>query len=156
MYDYILFDLDGTIVNSEKGIIGSLLYAFDKCGIFYDGDFHKFIGPAFINSFPEYLGTDAETTARLIAFYRENYNRIGVFQTTLYRGIKDLLISVKANGQKIALATTKPKYFAEIILKKKRIYNLFDFIAGSSLDGSVNQKEDVLNIIFEKTDFVTQ
>ncbi len=154
MYDFILFDLDGTIINSEKGVSLSLLYAFDKCGISYSGDLRRFIGPPFINSFPEFLGTDEETTMRLIGFYREIYNKIGVFKTTLYSGIKDLLVSLKLSGKKIALATSKPKFFAEIILKKKRIYKLFDFVSGSELDGSVSKKDEVLNIIFDKTDFV--
>lgn len=153
MYDNILFDLDGTLVNSEKGIFISLRYAFEKCGVTYDGDMHNFIGPAFIHSFPEFLKTDEATTAKLIKYYREKYNACGVFQTTLYRGIKDLLFSLKQSGKRIALATTKPKYFASMILKQKRIYGLFDYIAGTELDGSVNDKDEVLNIIFEKTGF---
>lgn len=153
MYDNILFDLDGTLVNSEKGIFLSLHYAFDKCGISYDGDLHNFIGPAFIDSFPYFLKTDKDTTMKLIRFYREKYNAEGVFRTRLYNGISDLLSGLKKNGKRIALATTKPKYFAEIILEKKRIRQMFDFVSGSELDGSVNQKDEVIEIVFSKTDF---
>ncbi|MCH5164133.1 MAG: HAD hydrolase-like protein [Clostridiales bacterium] len=148
MYEFILFDLDGTLINSEKGISLSLLYAFDKYNISYTGDLKKFIGPSFINSFPSFLGTDEQMTDNLIKAYRENYAKSGVFQTTLYRGIKDLLVCLKQSGKKIALATTKPRHFAEIILKSKRIYNCFDFVAGSELDGSITEKDEVLRHIF--------
>lgn len=148
MYEFILFDLDGTLINSEKGITLSLLYAFDKYNIDFSGDLKKFIGPSFVNSFPAFLGTDEQMTSDLIKAYRENYAKVGVFQSTLYRGIKDLLVSLKQSGKKIALATTKPRHFAEIILKSKRIYKYFDFVGGTELDGSITEKDEVLRHIF--------
>lgn len=154
MYKYILFDLDGTLINSEKGIVSSLKYAFKKYDISYSGDLRKFIGPSFITSFPKFLGTDKELTENLIKAYREKYNESGVFQTELYDGIEDLICCLKSCGKKIMLATTKPRYFAEIILKEHKIIDYFDFVAGSELDGSINEKEDVLKHIFSATDAV--
>lgn len=156
MYDYILFDLDGTLINSEKGIVNSLMYAFNIHGVSYTGDLKKFIGPSFIASFPAFLGADQELTLRLIKAYRENYSKSGVYESTLYRGIKDLLVSLRSANKKIILATTKPRMFAEIILKSKRIYNLFDFVAGSEPDGSITEKDEVLKYIFAGTSATTQ
>lgn len=156
MYDFILFDLDGTLINSEKGISRSLLYAFNKCNISYNGDLKKFIGPSFIHSFPAFLSTDETTTDKLITAYREDYSVNGVYECTLYRGVKDLLISLKNAGKKIILATTKPRRFAQIILKRKGIYKYFDFVAGSEPDGNITEKEDVLNHIFTSTSAVPQ
>lgn len=144
MYDTVLFDLDGTVVNSQKGIFHSLKYALIAHGINYDGDMKKFIGPPFLESFPSFLHTDDDTTEKLIAAYRENYAKVGVYETTLYRGMKGLLCQLKLSGRTVAIATTKPRIFAEQILKQKRILNLFDFVGGAELDGSIVNKIQVL------------
>ncbi len=149
MYDTILFDLDGTLVNSQKGIELSLNVAFKKYGIVYDGDITAFIGPPFVESFPSLLKTDKKLTELLIKEYRIVYAEQGVYQTTLFRGITDLLKTIKNEGKQIVLATTKPKCFAQIILKQKHIFKYFDFVSGTTLDGKLVDKVDVLKNAFD-------
>lgn len=148
MYDLILFDLDGTLVNSKRGISNCLNAVFEKYGIRYDGDIEKFIGPPFVQSFPLLLGTDEKLTETLIKEYRVLYAKTGVYQTTLFRKVSTLLSLLKQNGKTIALATTKPRHFAQIILKQKRIFKHFDFVSGTEPDGSLVDKVDVLNNAF--------
>lgn len=154
MYRNILFDLDGTLIDSEPGIAISLRYAFSQCGISYDGDIKRFIGPPFRVSFPMFLATDEATTDKLIRSYRAKYAEVGVYKTRLFAGIRDLLFALRENGKRIALATTKPLSFAEIILRQKRIYRLFDYVAGTDVAaGGATDKKDVLDLVFRHTDF---
>lgn len=153
MYDLILFDLDGTIVNSQRGISYCLNQVFEKYGINYQGDIKKFIGPPFVQSFPQFLETDSALTETLIKEYRILYAKTGVYQTTMYRGIPDLLKSLKQSGKTVALATTKPRHFAQIILKQKRIRKYFDFVSGTEPDGSIVDKVDVLQNAFRHLPF---
>jgi len=153
MYDLILFDLDGTLVNSQRGIEFCLRHVFDRHGVTFTGDITKFIGPPFVRSFPQFLGTDERKTELMISDYRDLYATTGVYQTTLFRGITDLLSSLKNSGKAVALATTKPRHFAEVILKHKRIYKYFDFVSGTEPDGSLTDKVDVLNNAFSHLPF---
>ena len=144
MYDFILFDLDGTLIDSREGIFLSLEYALSLYGIKYNGDMTEFIGPSFVTSFPRLLKTDKETTKKLSDAYRTIYAKEGVYKCSLYRGIRELLEQLKANGKKIALATAKPLVYAKTILSHKRISRLFDFIGGSNPDNGITEKEQVL------------
>lgn len=145
MYDLIIFDLDGTIINSEKGISSCLKYAFKKNDIKYEGSYKKFIGPPFTYSLPLYVGTDEKLTEKLTADYREEYNRGGVYDCVLYKGIAPLVKALYAAGKKIALATSKPEYYALKILKRKRIAKYFTAVCGATFDGKTAAKEWVLS-----------
>ena len=81
MYSTILFDLDGTITNSEEGIIRSVEYALEKCGIhdYEPSSLLRFIGPPLRQSFQEYFGMTLEQADQATAFYRERYAPIGKF-----------------------------------------------------------------------------
>ena len=62
MYQFILFDLDGTITNSEPGILASVRYALGKLGA-AEPDYptlRKFIGPPLRDSFRDYCGLSPE------------------------------------------------------------------------------------------------
>lgn len=150
MYDNILFDLDGTIINSKKGVSDSLRFAFAQNGVSFDGDYTIFIGPPFKVSFPKFLGSDEALTQKLISSYREHYAKIGVKECTLYRGIRDLLVTLKRDGKKIGLATTKPRRFAEEITKRKKIFRLFDIVSGTEPSGFPSQKDEVVRIVMDK------
>lgn len=145
MYDLIIFDLDGTIINSEKGIYDCLKYAFKKNGISYNGSYKKFIGPPFTYSLPLYVGADSALTDKLTADYREEYNRGGVYECVLYKGIKPLMKALFDSGKTIALATSKPEYFAQKILQKKRIAKYFTCVSGATFDGKTAAKDWVLS-----------
>lgn len=73
---YILFDLDGTLTNSEEGIIKCVRYALDKLGREIPGeeDLLKFIGPPLVDSFRDIMGMTKEEAAHATAVYRERYN----------------------------------------------------------------------------------
>ena len=147
MYDFILFDLDGTLIDSREGIFLSLRHAFDDCGIKFDGDLTQFIGPSFVTSFPRLPATDAELTQKLALSYRAVYKAEGVYRCRLYNGIIDLLSSLKARGKTIALATSKPLVFANTILARKRIAKYFDYVGGSDPTACITEKEQVLSAL---------
>lgn len=58
----------------------------------------------------------------------------GVFQNKLYDGIPQLLKKLKKEGKTLSVATSKPEFFAEKILKIYNIEKYFDFVAGANMD----------------------
>jgi len=146
MYKYLLFDLDGTLTDSQEGITKSVSYALINLGVkdLPDDIKLRFIGPPLKDSFQKYCGFDEETTKKAIALYRERYSTVGKFENRPYVGIPDLLRDLKEAGRVLVIASSKPTGFVEDILEKFEIKDYFDIISGADLSGNKSEKEDVI------------
>ena len=146
MYDLMLFDLDGTITDSQEGIINCLMYALKNMGIDEknEANLKRFIGPPLIDGFMEFYNMTEDMAQEALVFYREKYSAEGIFQNKLYNGIDKVLEKLKVNGRKTALATSKPQFYAEKILKHFKIFDYFDIVVGAELDGARNDKSEVI------------
>lgn len=143
-YDHVLFDLDGTIVDSEEGITKSVEYALKKYGISVPdrGELRCFIGPPLVDSFMRFYGFSEEKAGEATDFYRERYAVLGVHENRLYPGIRELLTELRGMGVSIALATSKPEIFAKMVIEDMELTELFDFIAGTQLDDAAGRKNN--------------
>lgn len=152
MYKYILFDLDGTISDSQEGICKSVQHALSKYGIEVNDikTLTPFIGPPLRDSFKSFYNIPDEKLEECIAFYRERYSTIGLFENVMYDGIPELLKDLKENGKKLAIASSKPQLFVEKILDYFGILKYFDVITGSTFDGSLEKKTDIITMCFQK------
>ena len=146
MYDYFLFDLDGTIVDSGLGITNSVMYSLKKWNIDEPDrkKLYRFVGPPLYESYEKFYGFSKEDARKAVDVYREYYSEKGVLEYELYDGISDVLRQLKTRGKTVILATSKPEIFAKKILNHSKLLPLFDFIAGATLDGSLINKEDVI------------
>ena len=146
MYQYILFDLDGTLTDPGIGITNSVAYALKKWNIEAEdrSELYKFIGPPLLDSFQKYYGFSEEEAAQAIEYYREYFKVTGIYENTMYDGTEELLKKLKQSGKTIVLATSKPQEFAEIILKHFNLDQYFDYVAGATMDGSRSKKSDVI------------
>lgn len=150
-YNYLLFDLDGTITNSETGITRCVEYALNYFGI-QVSDLHDllpFIGPPLLDSFKEFYHFTDEQAVIATEKYRERYKDKGIYENELYPGIEELLAQARQNNKTVILATSKPEIFARRILDYFKLSDYFSFIAGSGLDGSLHTKTDVINYILQ-------
>lgn len=145
-YHYYLFDLDGTITDSEMGITNSVKHALKKYGIEEtDQDkLRKFVGPPLADSFMKYYGFTKEQAQKGIAYYREYYTNGGMFENKVYDGIPELLQKLKDAGKVLIVATSKPELFAKQILEHFDLAKYFDCIAGASMDESRVNKDEVI------------
>lgn len=146
-YEYILFDLDGTITDSGDGITKSVQYALKSFGISVDNlkDLNKFIGPPLKDSFKRYYNFDDEKAELGLIRYREYYADKGIYENRLYNGIADLLEKLEKNNKKIILATSKPEVYAKEILKYFKVDNYFAFVAGADFEETRVNKGDVIS-----------
>ncbi len=151
-YTTVLFDLDGTISDSGKGITNSVKYALSKFKI-AENDWNKlkaFIGPPLYASFEKYYGFSKEEAVKAVEYYREYYNAGGIFELELYDGIIDLLKYLKALGKKTILATSKPEIYAERIAERFRFAKYLDNISGATMDGSLIEKDDIIKYALDR------
>ena len=135
-YKYIFFDLDGTLTQSEFGIMAAAVRALNHFGIETPSKeiLKKFIGPPLYVSFHDFYGLNDEDSEEAIRIYREYYVREGVYQAPLYDGIKDMLELLKATGCTLMITTSKPETMAVTVAKNDGIFKYFDGIIGPALD----------------------
>jgi len=145
MFDTILFDLDGTISDSGLGITRCVAHALEKFDIKTDDlkSLNWFVGPPLRDSFAK-LGFNEEQVEQAVAFYRERYEPIGVYETEAYPGVREMIRFLHEKGKTLALATSKPTVFAKVVLDDYGIANCFDFVLGCELDGRRDDKAEIM------------
>ena len=151
MYKYILFDLDGTLTDPGIGITNAVMYALKKFNIEVPdrSELYKFIGPPLLESFEKFYGMSGEESQRALEYYREYFKPYGLYENTVYDGIEELLVALKAQDKKLILATSKPEPFAVEILRHFGLDKYFDFIAGATMDEKRVKKADVIAYALE-------
>lgn len=150
-FEYILFDLDGTITDSGEGITKSVQYALKSFGIQVDNldDLHKFIGPPLKDSFKMFYDFDDKKAEMGLIKYREYYSDKGIYENSLYDGIIEVFDELKKNNIKIILATSKPEVYAKQILEYFKISHYFSFVAGADFEETRVNKGDVIKYALE-------
>lgn len=145
-WKYVLFDLDGTIIDSSRGIFRCIEYTLQAAGrpIPEKQVLQRFIGPPLVVGFQENIGMTREEAEWSKNKYRERYQTIGLFEAELYAGIDRVLAMLKRQGKKISLATSKPEDTSIQILDHFGVLSYFDETTGATMDGSRDRKEDVI------------
>ena len=151
-YTAVLFDLDGTLVQSDEGILNCVEYALAECGYAVPPreSLRSFIGPPLPAEFARVTGCGPEEADRLTVKYRERYKPIGIFECRLYDGVFELLTALHAAGVKTAVATSKPTVFAARVLAHFGLESVVDALVGSELDGRHSGKEELIALACEK------
>ena len=131
-YDAVIFDLDGTLTDSEKGIRLCAEYALAKMGrpIPSPDIMRRFMGPPLADSFMRWCGMTEEEAARGTDLYRERYIPIGWRENRVYPRIRALLDGLKKRGTYLAVATGKPQHTSVEILRYFGLLPYFDAVAG--------------------------
>lgn len=142
----VLFDLDGTIINSEEGITKCVQYTLRHFGM-EEPDLKKlraFIGPPLEYSFKEIYHFNDEQAMEGVKVYRERFNRDGIFECELYEGVADVIKQLHEAGYVVSLASSKPEVSCKRILEHFSLLPYFDEVVGATLDKRISTKEQVL------------
>lgn len=145
MFEYALFDLDGTLTDPALGITNSIMYALDKMGreIPPRESLYSFIGPPLVQSFQS-LGMSKDEAETALRTYREYFSVKGLFENKVYNGIPEALENLSNAGVKIILATSKPELYAAQILEHFSLDKYFTSVCGASMDEKRVDKADVI------------
>lgn len=147
---HILFDLDGTLTDPMMGITKSVRYALNYYGIEVNdlNDLLPFIGPPLRDSFKEYYGFDEAKANEAVEKYREYYKTDGIFDNKVYQGMVDCLQTLKDNGKKLYVATSKPEFFAKQIIEHFSLSKYFEYVGGSEFN-SREKKAEVIEYVLK-------
>ena len=145
-YHTIIFDVDGTLLDSYPGITKGAQYALKHFGVDIEdaSQLKHFVGPPLEETFYKDFGFEGETLHAIIDKFREYFQSEGFKQQSPYPGTIELVKELCKIGVKVAIATSKPEKFAKIIIGGYGILDCFSGFAGSTLDRSRVHKNDVL------------
>lgn len=117
-YSHILFDLDGTLIDSAPAILASFKAAFSTCALTpVRAISADIIGPPLTETLQILSGSvDPALINRLSEAFKTSYDSTGYRATTAYAGVTELLISLKTAGCTLAIATNKRLYPSRLIL----------------------------------------
>ncbi len=146
----VFLDLDGTLMHSRSGIVGSLTHAFAACGMEHHaaGDLTWMIGPPFEDSFTKLGIADPEP---ILSAYRTHYQAEGMFDAEIYDGVVPALQAMRDAGHRLYLMTAKPHAYARKITAHFGLAPFMTAEFGPELDGTRNWKGDLLAFALDKT-----
>ena len=152
MYKYLMFDLDGTLVESGDGIVESAKHALSTMGWeqLSEAEYKKFIGPPLFDSFTKFCGMNPEEADRAIEIYREHYESAGYLLAPMYEGTKAMLDELREGGHTMMVVTSKPAPIAEKIIKKHGLDKYFVNLTGPSHEEKTVHKDVMIKRAFEK------
>ena len=147
----IFFDLDGTLTDSGEGIINCAILALEHFGLPIPSreEMRVFVGPPLDETFIQF-GVPADQAQEAIRIYRTRYIPIGKFENHPYPGIEDALQTLRAQGHRLYVATSKPESMSVEILEKFGLAKYFDRICGATMDGSRSHKADVIAYLLKQ------
>ena len=146
-YDAILFDVDGTLIDSAPGIINTLEEVFSQMGVDTTNvDLRRYLGPPLRKSFGEHFA-DPALIEKATGLYRDSYAVKGSHECTPYSGAAGMLRRLKDAGLLLCTATSKPTAVVTPILEEKGLAPFFDFIGGASMDESRDTKTEVVRYV---------
>ncbi|MBR1572313.1 MAG: HAD-IA family hydrolase [Lachnospiraceae bacterium] len=145
-YSAVLFDLDGTLLDTGSGIKKAVCKSLDdiKYEIPSDELLSKMIGPPLKNGFIDVIGIPEELANVAVDNYRYYYENETMLDAKIYHNILQLLELIKIKEMPMGVATSKPEKFAVPILEHFNMSRFFENITGSSLDGPQKSKSELI------------
>jgi phosphoglycolate phosphatase len=145
MYTTVLFDLDGTLVDSGEGVLkcAELALRHFNLPIPSPEEMRTFVGPPLRDSFLRF-GCTEEMAQEAIAVYRSRYTTVGKFELFVYPGIEKLLQDLTAAGCRLYVATSKPEAVSVEILNHLGLAKYFTYIAGADQNQGRSTKSEVI------------
>ncbi len=142
----VLFDLDGTLVDSTPGIWASVRAATDALGLPRPtpAQLRGMVGPPLQDGFALVLGVPPDDVPRAVAAYRAHHSAGALLDATVYPGVPELLAALVGAGATLAVATSKPEPFAVRLLAHVGLLPSFASVHGATFDGTVRHKDQVV------------
>lgn len=146
MKQYILFDLDGTLIDPSITLTRCAQAALASVGIQVEdaGSLLFFIGPPLRDTFREVYGIAPDAIEQAVEVFDAHLLGDGLQGTHVYEGIPAMLKRLSVAGKTLLVATSKPTVLALEIMRHFSLDAYFDVIAGSELDGTRTRKDEVI------------
>jgi phosphoglycolate phosphatase len=146
----VLFDLDGTLSDSARGILGSLRRALADHDLppFDAATERAVLGPPLYEILPGLI--DPNLVPSVVRAYRRHYGDGGMYETDVFPGMHEVLGALSEGGRRLAVATSKPEAYAVPVVEKLGLGDFFPVVAGDDLAGSRPTKASVIGHVLRQ------
>ncbi|MFD1318074.1 HAD-IA family hydrolase [Loigolactobacillus zhaoyuanensis] len=154
MLQALFFDLDGTLTDSQAGIVNSIKYSLNKLNLpqLDAATLKLFIGPPLLASYQKYCGLSANDAQQALTTYREYYTQQGIFENKVYSGIPAALGQLQQH-YRLYITTSKPEQYAQQISDHFQLSQYFTAIYGASMDETRAAKSEIIAYAQDRTGF---
>ena len=151
IYDYVLFDLDGTLSASAPGIRRCIELTMAKMGKAVPdlSDYSRYIGPPLVTTFQKLCGLSAEEAQQALKIYLGFYDTEGEPRNSLFEGTLQMLQRLRESNAKVAVCTSKNEISARNVCDFLGITELLDALCGSDHTTGRREKEDIIPYAME-------
>jgi phosphoglycolate phosphatase len=141
-----LFDLDGTLIDSEHGIVACVKHALAKLDVPAPSreELRDWIGPPLQHSFAPLLDHDPLRIDAAVEFYHERFHTDGWREHAIYPGIETLIQRLLASGHQLAVVTSKPQRHAAPIIAHLPFGDAFLRLYGPSPNSVQSEKASMI------------
>jgi phosphoglycolate phosphatase len=146
----VLFDLDGTLLNTSFGVISSVKYMINRLGYAMPDErtLKTFIGPPIKKRVIEIYGVSDEEGMDAMNLFRAHYGQKDIYLAEHYNGMPELLKRLKEKGYKLGVATYKREDQGISLLERYGLALYFDIIHGADAEGK-RSKADVVRLCIQ-------
>ena len=147
---YVLFDLDGTLLDTREGVLGAILNTIERCNreIPSPEILESLIGPPIQKSFQKLYNLSNEKAMEMANLFRDIYKTDDfLFRAIPYAGIYEVLEVALRKGMKIGVATYKREDYARRLLSQKGFDDLVSYVRGSDVAGNLSKADIIRNCL---------
>lgn len=145
-YQVILFDLDGTLIESADSVRVSLAHAMETLSLPCPdlSDYTQYVGPPLEDTLRGMCAVPEELIPEAMTLYRDYYDEVGQASNRLFDGVVEMLTALRERGFRTAVCTSKNEAVADMVCGKLGLTPHLDAICGSTFDGSRRAKADII------------
>lgn len=136
MAQLIIYDLDGTLIDSAKVVSGILNQMRSEVGLSHltIEQLMPWLSLGGEDLVANALEISLEKSQPHLHEFRKRYSQVSTLEDSLYPGIKECLQDFLKSGYHLAVCTNKPRALAEKVLKETKLDDFFGYInAGGDL-----------------------
>ena len=156
-YKAVVFDLDGTLLDTSEGVLSAVKYTINKFGFepLNQEALNAFIGPPIQDSFAKAYDLQGKILQELATVFRNQYKDFDLLKAKPYEGIYDVFQTLLDNGIKPAVATYKRQDYATTILEHFGFGKYTEIMYGADHENKLKKKDIIEKALIDAgvTDF---
>jgi phosphoglycolate phosphatase len=150
-YEFVVFDLDGTLVDSQSSALRGLISVLNDLGVRVPGaeELNGVFGRPLIETMRMLVGTDEAVVGIALQMAQQRWDET-VLDLEPYSGVREMLERLSARGCRMSIATGRYQGGVDLIVEHLGWTGLFDVVAGSQEDGSGALKSEVITAVLDR------
>lgn len=149
-YKLVIFDVDGTILDTSEGLLASTIYMINKLGYPMPEQevLCSFVGPRIQDSLERVWGLQGSRLKEAADIFRNHYKEGDVLRACPYEGVYEVMDTLKKHGIHIAVATNKRQDFTDVLMERYGFLPYVEVVYGTDIMGKF-KKVDLIQKCIE-------